>query len=95
MEQVLMQTNLPSVSKYPNLRREAIKKCKIQWIDDVTLATALDLKTALVPKDRPVARPLPYHSRMEHRLPPDCNSMHDLLSEFSSYTNSHLMADRQ
>ena len=38
----------------PFNRREPIKKCKVKWIDDVTLATALDLKTALVPEDRPV-----------------------------------------
>ena len=75
----------------PRNRREPIKKCKVKWIDDVTLATILDLKTALVPEDRPVARPLPYHSRTEHRLPPDCNPMQDLLTELSSYTNSHLM----
>ena len=76
----------------PMSKRQPIKKCKVKWIDDCTLATALDLKTALVPEDRPVARPLPYHARTEHRLPPDLNPMQDLMTELSSYTNSHLMA---
>ena len=76
----------------PMNKRKPIKQCKVKWIDDCTLATALDLKTALVPEDRPVSRPLPYHSRTEHRLPPDCNPMQDLMTELSNYTNSHLMA---
>ena len=76
----------------PKNKRQPIKQAKVKWIDDVTLATALDLKTALVPEDRPVARPLPYHSRTEHRLPPDRNPMQELMTDLSSYTNSHLMA---
>ena len=67
----------------PINKRQPMKKCKVKWIDDVTLAAALDLKTSLVPEDRPVVRPLPYHARTEHRLLPDCNPMQDLLTELS------------
>ena len=76
----------------PINKRQPMQECKVKWIDDVTLAAALDLKTALVPEDRPVARPLPYHARTEHRLPLDCNPMQDMLTELSIYTNSHKMA---
>ena len=43
------------------------------------------------PNNVPVARSLPYHSRTEHWLPPDCNPMQDLITELCSYTNSHFM----
>ena len=36
-----------------------MKKGKVKWIYDVTLADALDLKTTLVPEDRPVATRCP------------------------------------
>ena len=67
-------------------------KSKVKWIDDMTLCNAVDLKTALVPENRPVPRPLPYHGRTEHRLPRDRNTMQDDLDSLINYTNSHLMA---
>ena len=39
--------------------RIAIPKSKVKWIDDMTLCNAVNLKTSLVPEDRPVPRPLP------------------------------------
>ena len=76
----------------PLKKRRPIKKTKVKWIDDCTVATAPDLKATLVPEDRPVARPLPYHSRTEHRLPTHLNPMQDELNNLSSYTNRHLMS---
>ena len=76
----------------PSNKRISIPKCKVKWIDDMTLCNAVDLKTSLVPEDRPVPRPLPYHSRTEHRLPRHLNFMQDELDSLRRYTNSHLMA---
>ena len=72
--------------------RTSIPKSKVKWIDDMTLCNAVDLKTALVPENRPVPRPLTYHGRTEHRLPWDRNTMQDDLDSLLNYTNSHLMA---
>jgi hypothetical protein len=76
----------------PRRKRKPIKRCKVKWIDDMTLCTAVDLKQALVKEDRPVPRPLSYHARTEHRLPQDRNTMQDQLTELSSYAENHLMA---
>ena len=76
----------------PRRKRKPIQKCKVKWIDDMTLCNAVDLKKALVREDRPVPRPLPYHSRTEHRLPRDRNKMQDELSALGEYAENHLMA---
>ena len=76
----------------PLKKRKPIAKTKVKWVDDVTLCTALDLKTALVPEDRAVPRPRPYHARTEHRLPREANAMQYDLDDLCSYTDSHLMA---
>ena len=49
----------------PIAKRKPIKKAKVKWVDHVTIATALDLKKSLVPEDRPVPRPVPFHGRTE------------------------------
>ena len=89
------EANMTSIGQQitkPLNRRQPIKKSKAKWIDDVTICTALDLKNSLVPEDRPVPRPLPYHARTEHRLPRALNSMQDELDQLRQYTDHHLMA---
>ena len=76
----------------PRRKRKPIKKCKVKWIDDMTLCTAVDLKRSLVKEDRPVPRPLSFHARTEHRLPGELNAMQDELTDLSRYTDSYLMA---
>ena len=61
---------------------ETILKSKVKWVDDVTLCCAVDLKTTLVPEDRAVPRPLPYHARTEQRLPRAVNIMQDELDNW-------------
>ena len=75
----------------PRRRRKPISKTKVKWIDDCTLGTAVNLKVSLMPEDRALPRPRPYHARTEHRLPRDSNSMQDKLDSMCQYTNSHLM----
>ena len=76
----------------PLNKRSAIPKSKVKWIDDMTICNAVNLKTSVVPEDRPVPRLLPYHSRTEHRLPRCRNPMQDDLDSLRRYTNTHLMA---
>ena len=76
----------------PIRKRRPIVKKKVKWIDDETLCNAVNLKAALVPEDRAVPRPLPYHARTEQRLPRAANPMQDDLDDLCSYTDSHLMA---
>ena len=52
----------------PLNRRQPIPKCKAKWIDDMTVCNVVD-QQSLVPEDRQVPQPVPYHSRTGHRLP--------------------------
>jgi hypothetical protein len=76
----------------PLSKRRPIAKAKVKWIDDLTVCTAIDLKSSLVTEDRPVPRPLQYHARTEHRLPRHLNPMQDEIDKLTKYTDSHLMA---
>ena len=76
----------------PFNRRKPIDKMKVKWIDDMTVCTFVDLKSSLVPEDRLVPRPRPYHSQTEHRLPRLSNPMQDELDKLIVYTENHLMA---
>ena len=66
----------------PLKRRQPIRKTK---------GTALNLKVSLMPEDRSLPRPRPYHARTEHRLPRHSNLMQDEVDSLCQYTNSHLM----
>ena len=87
-------TNCVSIGKQitqPRKKRKPIEKTKVKWVDDVTLCTAVNLKKLLVPEDRAVPRPLPYHARTEQRLPRNSNPMQDELDNLCLYTDSHKM----
>jgi hypothetical protein len=72
--------------------RKPIEKAKVKWVDDMTICTAVNLKQSLVPEDRPVPRPVPYHARTGHRLPDGSNTMQDELQKLQCYTEEHKMA---
>jgi hypothetical protein len=76
----------------PKNQRQPIKTSKVKWVDDITICAAVELKSALVPEDRPVPRPVPYHARTGHRLPPDSNPLQQELDKLRQYTDSHQMA---
>ena len=89
------RTNVVSIVNQitqPFKRRQPIRKMKVKWVDDVTVCAALDLKSVLIPEDRPVPQPLSYHTRTGHRLPRQSNLMQDELDLLVRYTESHLMA---
>ena len=55
--------------------RQPIPKCKAKWIDDMTVCNVVD-QQSLVPEDRQIPHPVPYHNRTGHRLP--TNNPHQL-----------------
>jgi hypothetical protein len=74
------------------LRRKLLDMCKVKWIDDLTICTALDLKETLVPEDREVPRPVPYHSSTGHMLMPASNALQKELDLLQQYTLDNKMA---
>ena len=76
----------------PLSKRRPISQAKVKWIDDVTVCTAIDLKSSLVTEDRLVPRPLEYHARTEHQLPQNLNTMQDEIDYLTEYTDNHLMS---
>ena len=47
-------------------RRTAVANIHLKYIDDMTIAEAIDLKSKLVTNSDPFPRPLAYHERTEH-----------------------------
>ena len=61
------------ITKMKN-KRNPMMKTHMKYIDDLTLATAIELKTNLVENVDPnIPRPLSYHERTLHLLPNDRN----------------------
>ena len=52
--------------------RQPIEKCKVKWIDDRTVCAVVNSQT-LVPENRQLPQPVPYHGRTGHSLPPPSN----------------------
>ena len=67
-------TSIGQIITEPLSKRQPITKSKVKWIDDMTVCAAVNAQS-LVPEDRPVPRPLPYHSRTGHRLPVASNTL--------------------
>ena len=76
----------------PLSKRKPIDKSKVKWIDDITICTAVDLKSTLVPEDREVPRPVPYHGRTGHRLLPGDNVLQHEIERLQEFTDLNKMA---
>ena len=76
----------------PLASRKPIKQTKVKWIDDVTICTSVDLKNSVVPEDRVVPRPVPYHGRTGHRLPPGANTLQQEMARLQKFTIDNKMA---
>ena len=62
------QTPIGKIITTPLNIRQPMAKCKVKWIDDLTVCASVS-QQSLVPEDRPVPLPVPYHNRTGHRLP--------------------------
>ena len=68
-------------------KREEMKAKHFKYVDDMTLAQAINLKQTLEHKDNNAwTRPVPYHSRFELALPDGENKMQDAIYQLYAYT---------
>ena len=67
-----------------------MKPTHMKFIDDLSLATAINLKETLV-VDPDLPRPLAYHQRTSHTLPQDRNIMQQHFNDLMKHANKHKM----
>ena len=89
------RNNLTNVGEYitkPFNKRIPMPRIHLKYIDDMTIAEALNLKKCLTenPELNP-ARPLQYHQRTGHVLPETQSSVQALLGDLNQYAEAHEM----
>ena len=89
-----VQKNTGKLITKPFNKRPAIEKIHMKYIDDMMAAEALFLKEKLVNISDPV-RPLEYHKRTLHMLPPSKCKMQSMMDELVQYANKHDMVINQ
>ena len=62
----------------------------MKYLDDLSLATAVNLKESLV-VDPDLPRPLSYHERTNHTLPPDKNTMQEYFDNLTTHAQLQKM----
>ena len=73
-----------------NNKRKAMEKVHMKYIDDLSFATAINLKENLtVNPDLP--KPLSYHERNNYTLPDAKNTMQHHFNQLQSYASEHQM----
>ena len=76
--------------------RNAIKNMHLKYVDDLTLAEAINLKNALiVENEMNRERPLRYHDRTEHLLPAGASQVQQQLSDLQEYAEANSMKINQ
>ena len=71
-------------------KRTPLKNIHMKYVDDLSLAQAVDLKECLIPNPNPT-RPLAYHERTNHILPAQAFSLQNDLNDLVQYSASHEM----
>ena len=68
-------------------KRKSIDTKHWKYVDDLTIAESLDLKVKLkkAPENQ-LQRPLPFHSRTEHELPPAHSKVQEQIKEILEYS---------
>jgi hypothetical protein len=68
-------------------KRKAIPTKHWKYVDDLTIAESLDLKVNLKKaQENTLERPLSFHSRTEHELPPDHSKVQEQIKEIVEYS---------
>ena len=84
--------NTGEVITKPFNRRGPLSKIHLKFIDDLTVAEAVNLKSKLVPNPNPnPPRPLTYHGRTGHVLADGQSEVQKLLLELNTYVDHHQM----
>ena len=73
-------------------KRKEIETKHWKYVDDLTIAEAIDLKTKLVRDvEKTLEKPLTYHERTEHILPPENSKVQAQLEKIVEYTKENEM----
>ena len=73
-------------------KRKEIESKHWKYVDDLTIAEAIDLKTKLVRDvEKTLEKPLTYHERTEHILPPENSKVQAQLEKIVEYTKENEM----
>ena len=67
------------------------KSEKVKFVDDGSVAVSVDLKECLVPNQNEKARPLNYHERTEHVLPPANNLLQYYIHDTEKFVSENKM----
>ena len=78
------QLSLNIGEKITNRKRETLAHTHMKYIDDLSLAVAINMKENLV-VDPDLPRPLSYHERTNHTLPHDKNVMQQHFTRLMSH----------
>ena len=62
----------------------------MKYVDDLSLAQAIDLRKCLVPNPNPT-KPQAYHDRTDHILPSSKYTLQDDLNQLVQYSENHGM----
>ena len=73
-------------------KRKPIRNIHMKYIDDMSLAEAVNLKESLVEnKDHNPQRPFTFHERTNHRLPPGAYKLQEQLNNLQLYCEENQM----
>ena len=67
------------------------KAKKVKYVDDGTVAVSLDLKQCLIPDSQQRAKPLAYHERTQHTLPPQNNLLQYYIEDTENFASQNKM----
>ena len=62
---------------------------KVKFVDDGTVAVSLDLKECLIPEPANRPRPLNYHERTQHTLPPENNLLQYYIEDSEQFASEN------
>ena len=80
----------------PLKNRKPMDKIHLKFIDDMTLAESINLKSNLLENPDPnPARPFQYHERTQHLLPQHKFQLQNVLDDLKIYTEVHQMKINQ
>ena len=73
-------------------KRKQLKTGHWKYVDDLTVAEALDLKKCLsCDNENKLEKPLTYHNRTKHVMPPENSKVQDQLNKISQYATDNEM----
>ena len=84
--------NVGRIITKPFNKRIPMPRIHLKYVDDMTVAEALNLKKKLIPNpNNNLPRPVQYHQRTGHILPEGQSAVQSLLTDIKIYTHSNEM----